>query len=222
MKRKLNVKTRIDLTLLLAMSSATIMFPTLIRIHQKVVSTIFPSEIYLKQVSGLGFCGCLGCKDDPLKEQKRGVKKSDPIEVLAQLFQNQPRGILEMVLRENHGEILPSIEQLLKISQATSNSSHFSTQQMGHVHMGLLHRNQFLSRFNQFNMDAMKSAFSPINMMGVAGLTSANAMSRFPSEPPSLMGFNPYLGFRPPGIDFSFPQNAANCGHDMSALPKKK
>lgn len=95
-----------------------------------------------------------------MKEQKLSGKKSDPIEVLAQLFQNQPRGILEMVLRENHGEILPSIEQLLKISQATGNNSHFQAQQISNAHMGFLHRNQFLSRFNQFNMDAMKSAFS--------------------------------------------------------------
>jgi hypothetical protein len=157
--------------------------------------------------------------------QKFGKKSHDPLEVLAQLFPTQSRGLLELVIRDNHGDILPTIEQMLKIqASGTGGSVVLPVASQAHQQAAsYMQRNPFFSRFYpQMNaMDAaMKSAFSPINMINAA---AANGMSRFPGGDQPMMGF-PYLGFRPAGMDFPFASNGVGVGMNGSeaTIPKKK
>ncbi|OQV24399.1 putative Doublesex- and mab-3-related transcription factor A2 [Hypsibius exemplaris] len=173
--------------------------------------------------------------------------KNDPLEVLAQLFPTQSRGLLELVIRENHGDVLPTIEQMLKIQASTTAASSISSAaaQMNNTQQAhaasYLQRNPLFSRFYpHLNMDAaMRSAFSPISMMNAAAAAAAaaagNGMPRFPSgasDPATggaagagVMGF-PYLGFRPPvGLDYSFTAAATGMqgmNNGDTSIPKKK
>ena len=150
---------------------------------------------------------------------KMDRKKKDPLDVLIRLFPNQPRSVLELVVRENHGDVLQAIEQAMNIQNTNTSNAMLSSQSNGSLPMnaGFLQRNPFFSRFYPpMNMDVMKSAFSPINMMNSA---AANGMPRFPTDQ-SMMAF-PYLGFRPSAMDFPLQSSAGNMG-EMGLISKKK
>lgn len=162
--------------------------------------------------------------------KKRG---GDPVEILTRLFPTQPRPVLEMVIRETHGDVLQAIEQALSIQAANNPTGMPAAQQNGAGSMplnaGFLQRNPFFSRFYPpMSMDAaMKSAFSPINMMNSAAAMNA-AASRMPGfstdhHQPPMMTF-PYLGFRPPGMDFPFqsPGAGGSMNGEVGLLSSKK
>ncbi len=163
-------------------------------------------------------------------------KKNDPLEVLTQLFPHQSRSLLELVIRENQGDVLPTIEHMLKIQASTAATATTITPNNTPAHMAAAHHymqrnNPLFSRFyphlNSSTMDAaMRSAFSPINMMAAAA--AANGLPRLPGGgggADQAMGF-PYLGFRPPGgmdyASFAAGNGLLQAMNGDATIPKKK
>ncbi|XP_055338256.1 doublesex- and mab-3-related transcription factor A2-like [Paramacrobiotus metropolitanus] len=148
-------------------------------------------------------------------------KKRDPLDVLVRLFPTQPRPVLEIVLRENHGDLLQAIDHAMNIQNTNANSTmqpspqHPTAGPMP-LNPGFLPRNPFFSRFYPpVNMEAMKSAFSPIHMVH----PGSGGLPRFPADQP-LLTF-PYLGFRPPGMEYPFQSTGSNLS-EVGLLSKKK